>query len=1014
MTETLSPIPTLAPSNGVADAYWRGKLYQGEQAVNLPFDLPMRTGDGFHFAKVERRLEPGIEPLMVALSESVNCSLSDLWEALVLALLMGYGQESSKITIGSSAERRSSRPRCEDPIADLILGFVSGTEILQAEAGNSTTFRDLLQKPGVVLRSTPSQELLKEIATEDISKLRPAMSAVYGQYPASRISSAGCDLAFSWSEESGLSLQYNTFRISRGGANRIMGHLVTLAAWLSSEPDRPIVEIEFLTENERESLAEWNQTERLSDFRGRTIYQLFEARYELRPATTALVDADGNASYQTLNNRVNQIALQLRSLGASPGQNVAICAERTLDLVATFLAVWKIGAVALPIDGTLAAERIRSIIKNLEPAVWVHDGNAPGIKEQVPKRLDLGRIRVASKREMESGSSVSILPDASARVLVSESDSVVKISHRALINRFAWFWRVYPFRIGQIGCAHHRINSSEFIYETLVPLLEGIPVVLIDQMTADDPQSLLKVLNNNRVSRILSDELRLRRMIDAIHKEEDLDLINMRHWFSRGHLRADDVVAFRKWFPESSLITTFGTAETAGVSAAFDTSEFGDTDSEVPFGQPIDNSQVEVRNQEGKLVPLGVWGQLWFGGLSISKEYFSLGEAGNGSFIERDGQRWFVSQRHGRWMPSGNLEISGKPNAAALPKQEVPIENDASEMVEDAVSAETVAEPVVAQRPRRRIRENLDKEVATIWGQILGGVPSDQNLKFSELGGDLDGLATMVVAISHQLKRKVSVGEVMARETIAELREFLKSYDDRLENWRGIVSLRGTGSKTPVVFFHDQGLGAMGAYAKISSSLSSERGVYVFASRGLSGFEEFQDLKTMAGHYVSEIRAQFGDRELVLGGLYFGGRIAMEVARQIREHGQKVPFVVPMESQPKFNTIGRKWFGLLSRDQGSHGLNIPAQYREVSGVLRRVKRLAGAQRVMNAEHFDEAYDGNVALLRLATSKTSPRAGASDLGWSKCVRGNLEVLPVAVEDSIEKAAEQIGRRIEELI
>lgn len=1010
MSETLSPITSLPLFHGVADAYWRAKLYQGERAINLPFDIVQKSGDGFHFAKVERRLEPGIEPLMESFSQEMGRSLSDLWEALVLALLIGYGQESNVVTIGSAAEKPSKRPRCEDPIADLILGFVSGTEILQTESSPSLTLRSLLEEDGAITRSTPSHELLAEMAGEDISKLRPAMSVVYGEYPASRISSAGCDLAFSWSEESGLALQYNTFRISRGGANRIMGHLVTLAAWLSTDPDRPIVDLEFLTENERESLTEWNSTERLSDFRGRTIYQLFEARFEMRPATTALVDGQGNASYRALNDRVDLIAQQLRSLGASPGQNIAICAERTSDLVATFLAVWKIGAVAVPVDRGASSDRVRKTLQVLQPVVWVHD-QSPPLRESTLKLLNLERLRTISKRDADSGNAVSILPDATAFVLVSDAGLEVKISHRALINRMAWFWRVYPFRIGQIAYAQHSISSIHFIYELLVPLLEGIPVVLADQQTATEPRQVLKQLASNRVSRMTMDVAMVRLLMDAIQKDEELDLLNLRHCFSYGEIEPEDLLKFQKWIPDANLVGFYGALETAGISTAYDTAEAADVGASIPAGKPIDNSRTEVRNREGKLVPLGVWGQVWFGGLSIAKDYSGAPEAEAGSFRERDGKRWFVDDKPGRWMPSGNLEISLDPQAELRPLLIMQVDT-----VDDTSPAEPIDSPEEAvvkspRSPKKRVREIQDGEVASIWGQILGGVPSDQNLRFSELGGDIEGLGAMVIAFSHQLKRKVSFKEVMARETIAELQEFLKSYDDSLSNWSGLIPINEGGEKTPIVFFHDFGLGALSTYAKVAANLHSDRPVFIITSRGLSGFEEFGDVRSMASHYVSELKKQFGELPILLGGLHFGGRVAIEVARQMMAVGRSVPLVFLMESTPKFNSIGRKWLGALSRETNSNALNLPTKYRDVSGVLRRVKRVVSAQRVIDAEHFDEEYSGNVALIRLAAPKALFRAESSDLGWSKCVSGDVQTLSVEVVDSINAAAEGIGQKIE---
>ncbi|WP_186029602.1 AMP-binding protein, partial [Burkholderia gladioli] len=89
-----------------------------------------------------------------------------------------------------------------------------------------------------------------------------------------------------------------------------------------------------------------------------TLHRLFEAQAARTPEAVALVAEDGTLSFDGLNRRANQVAHRLLALGARPDDRVAICTERSVDMVAGLLGILKSGAAYVPIDPSYPDERI--------------------------------------------------------------------------------------------------------------------------------------------------------------------------------------------------------------------------------------------------------------------------------------------------------------------------------------------------------------------------------------------------------------------------------------------------------------------------------------------------------------------------------------------------------------------------------------------------------------------------------------------------------------------------------
>src|SRR6202034_530749 len=145
--------------------------------------------------------------------------------------------------------------------------------------------------------------------------------------------------------------------------------LRSLVEALETSPARPVRALEVLPSAERHRLLyEWNDTK--IDFpQDQCVHELFEAQVERSPDAVAVVFEGEELSYAELNRRSNRLAHYLRQLGVKPDDRVAICVERSFEMIVGLMAVLKAGGAYVPLDPAYPVERLRFMLEDAGPVV---------------------------------------------------------------------------------------------------------------------------------------------------------------------------------------------------------------------------------------------------------------------------------------------------------------------------------------------------------------------------------------------------------------------------------------------------------------------------------------------------------------------------------------------------------------------------------------------------------------------------------------------------------------------
>src|SRR5258707_2094210 len=451
--------------------------------------------------------------------------------------------------------------------------------------------------------------------------------------------------------------------------SRLIQHWRTLLEGAAENPGLAVSKLPLLTPSEsRQTVVDWNRT-RADYARNATIHQLFDAQCERTPERVALRDANSCLSFRELRERSNQLARFLQKMGAGRRTRVALCVERSLDMVVGLLGILKTGGVYVPLDPSHPIDRMQFEIEDAKVTLVVTQG---GVLDKFPIRnaktvtLDTDWHRIA--RETVDDLSTHVDSGDPAYVLYTSGSSGkpkgVEGTHRGAINRFWWMWERYPFHGDEVCCQKTNLGFVDSVWEIFGPLLAGIPSVILPQEAVLDPEELLQILAEHRGTRIVLVPSLLRMLLEhAPNLEERVPELQL--WSCSGEvLTAELARRFRQGFPEATLLNIYGSSE---VAADVTWHEVGEEDvgATVPIGKPISNTQVYVLDENRNPVPVGVRGEIYVGGNGLALGYWGQPELTAERFIENpiapeESERLYRTGDLGRWRRDGEIEYLGR------------------------------------------------------------------------------------------------------------------------------------------------------------------------------------------------------------------------------------------------------------------------------------------------------------------------------------------------------------------
>ncbi|MDZ7286756.1 MAG: amino acid adenylation domain-containing protein, partial [candidate division KSB1 bacterium] len=458
-----------------------------------------------------------------------------------------------------------------------------------------------------------------------------------------------------------LELAYDARRFDRDTIQRLLGHVQMLLHGMAADPRQPISRLPLLTPPETHRLLiEWNDT--AADSRiDQCIHQWFECEVEKHPGAVAVEFEGARLTYRELNQRANQLARHLRQLGVGPETLVALCFERSLEMVIAMLGILKAGGAFVPIDPNYPAERVKFMLADARPAVLLTQKH---LAEKLPATtaqvigLEAEWEKIA--RQPATNLSNATHPGNLAYVIYTSGSTGrpkgVLLHHRGLHNLVQAQIRDWGFDEKSRVLQFASLSFDAAVSEIFCALLSGGLLYVTRQETLMSLTDLHRCLQEQHLSAVT-----LPPSVLAMLSHENLPAL--RTVISAGEPCTWELAA--RWSAGRQLFNAYGPTE-GTIAACWQLVEGREADRDtVPIGRPFANVQLYVLDARLRPVPIGVPGELHIGGAGVARGYLNRPDLTAEKFIPHPfsrelGARLYKSGDLARWRPDGRLEFLGR------------------------------------------------------------------------------------------------------------------------------------------------------------------------------------------------------------------------------------------------------------------------------------------------------------------------------------------------------------------
>ena len=634
-------------------AYWQDQLAGAPTVLALPTDKPrppvMTHKSGVHHFELPARL---VNQLQV-LAQTQDATLYMVLLASFYVLLYRYSGQQDMV-VGSAIANRTYQ-ETED-----LLGFFVNTLALRGQLAPQQTFTALLSQVKTTLQGAyqhqemPFEQLLDRLQVErDVSR-NPLVQVMLQllNYEAAQLQLTGLGVE-GLPVELGLARFDVTFTavVQSSGAIEVMveymadlyeaktiarmgQHWHTLLDAIVLAPEQTVARLPLLTPVEQQALLiDWNQTQAAypSDM---TIHELFEAQVAKTPDNVALVFEDKQLTYSELNQKANQLAHRLKSLGVKSNTLVAISLERSLELMIGLLAILKAGGAYVPLDPSYPADRLHFMLEDTQaPILLTHSRFQDAFKPYAGTKLVLDTLAL-SAQPITNPQVVNQPQDLAYVIYTSGSTGRPKgvmAHHQGAVNRFDWMWQRYPFAADEVCCQKTSINFGDSVWESFGPLCQGVKTIIFSEAQVKDTFLFLASLERYQITRLVVVPSLLKVLL-ASSRPQALAALKL-CVVSGEELPGELISQFNQQLPEAILLNLYGSSEVAADVSYYEANRWSNDSAHVPIGFPIHNTQLYVLDAQQQLVPMGIEGELYVGGAGVARGYLNRDNLTQEKFI---------------------------------------------------------------------------------------------------------------------------------------------------------------------------------------------------------------------------------------------------------------------------------------------------------------------------------------------------------------------------------------------
>lgn len=584
-----------------------------------------------------------------------------LFYNMAFGLLCNRYIASSNITFGFAVGHKNNQTNqinVKSEIKSIESKITAGMTIKQY---SKNIAKELDKKQG--LQQTILHYILLE-KSQERKKIKDLITINTAYYP--------LILSFDAKQPSKFEIIYNNRLFEKEIVEEIGNHFFELISSMINGKVKDITKFSILTESEKSfyynQLKGSSFTDEQFDIKS-SVGDLFAITAGSHANKIAIYHEENKITYGELNHLSSLLAAYLLHHSIGEGNTICVYSERNILLMIYMLAIFKIGAIFVPINSKYPNERIEYILNDSDASLLITD---QPLKFNLPanlKHLELQSLDqvAALKNHLNEFTLNPIKPDAIAYIIYTSGTTGqpkgVMVEHKSLINLSNWYCN--NFYISHLDHASQFASQGfdTFFCETIPFLLIGASVHIIEDQIKLTPTLFFDWIAKHQIT-ICDIPTAYAKVLFSMHWPPLATLKTVKIGGESIKKYPEQIFSFDIW-------NTYGPTEATveatykKIYSAYSAVNHALDKHVPPIGKPIHHSSIWIVDQYDELVPHGVSGELLIGGVNLARGYWKKSDLTKkkfitNPFISKPNSRLYRTGDLVRMLPNGDLEYIGR------------------------------------------------------------------------------------------------------------------------------------------------------------------------------------------------------------------------------------------------------------------------------------------------------------------------------------------------------------------
>lgn len=639
--------------------YWKGKLSGAPSAIEIPIDQPRGVLSDYKPRRCAFQLSAATSESLRRLARESAATPFMVLLAVFKTLLSRYSSQNS-IVVGTPVSTRTT-----SSLEGLIGCFINMHPLL-TEISDEISTQELVDRVKVTVINSlthtdvPFELLVRQLLPKrDLS--RPPLfqhAFILLNTPDAQeyeVVSGGSDLEmtlYMWESEGKFhgSFEYDGAIFDPAMVSCLAGCFQTLADGMASRPNVPLAQLDLVNSNQaRDWFDRHNGPSTELPF-GCT-HEWVESQARETPERIAVVCGRERISFRDLCTRSRRLAHRLQTLGIKPRSLVALCLNRTVDMVVAPLAVWQAGAAYVPLDPDFPPERLAFMLADAGASVLVTESD---LLARLPSSLPLTIClddELGKQAKLVPCSALESAADDLAYVMYTSGShgnpKGTEICHRSLVNLLASMQQEPGIGPTDHLLAVTTLSFDISVLELFLPLVGGAQLIIAPSSAVADGAALARLIDQFDITMMQATPVTWRLLLESGWKgKSGLKIL------CGGEALPRDL-AIRLVQTGAKLWNLYGPTETTIWSTVH---RITPPVERIAIGHPIANTDIQVLDEKGRPVPPGMAGELLIGGAGLARGYRNQASLTSERFVTTHGTRLYRTGDKVRRLANGSLE----------------------------------------------------------------------------------------------------------------------------------------------------------------------------------------------------------------------------------------------------------------------------------------------------------------------------------------------------------------------